>query len=177
MKWLDSLIPKPDGNEEERGFVSVPADKDDSLNAGVAPTKQEVIDSTCYYTCSRMCYGIKDQAGICCTIGARDYIIGPIDDADRFLADLCKKLGKNIRFEDVFIEYEEGSKMFPDKSCWQVKENYPAMRVLPDQERGYPCQLLSLDMKCTVHSIKPKVCKEYLCDYLKGVVKYLDDTL
>lgn len=178
MKWLDSLRQKTDGGgDQERGFIRIPPERDDSLDAGEAPTKQEIINSTCYYTCSRMCYGVKNQAGICCTIGERDYIIGPITDPERFLADLSKKLGQNIKHDDVFIEYEEGHKMFPDKTCWQEKKNYPAMRVIPDKERGYPCQLLSLDMKCMVHSIKPKVCKEYLCDYLKGVVNYLDETL
>lgn len=178
MNWLSSLRKKADGNDaEERGFVLVPEDKDESISAGEAPTKQQVIDSACYYTCSRMCYGIKDQAGICCTIGERDYIIGPINDTQRFLADLSKKLGKEIQFEDVFMEYEEGSKMFPQKKCWQEPKNYPCMRVLPDESRGFPCQLLSLDMKCTVHSIKPEVCRTYLCDYLTEVVEYLDKTL
>jgi len=177
MNWLSSLKKKSEGDDDERGFVSVPPDKDESITAGTPPTKQDVIDSTCYYTCSRMCYGIKDQSGICCTIGARDYIIGPINDTGRFLADLSKKLGKKIEFADVFMEYEEGSALFPDKKCWQEPDNYPCMRVLPDEERGFPCQLLSLDMKCTVHSIKPEVCRTYLCDYLKNVVNYLDETL
>jgi hypothetical protein len=177
MNWLSSLRKMADGNEEERGFLRVPEDKDESISAGEAPTKQDVIDATCYYTCSRMCYGTRGQSGICCTLGERDYIIGPITDTERFLADLSKKLGETVKFADVFMEYEEGSKMFPDRKCWQEPKNYPCMRVVNDPSRGYPCQLLSLDMKCTVHSIKPKVCRDYLCDYLQNVVTFLDDTL
>jgi hypothetical protein len=176
MKWLDSLRQKPDG-EQERGFVRIPEDKDDSLKAGEAPTKEEIISSTCYYTCSRKCFGTLGQSGICCTIGERDYIIGPITDTERFLTDLSAKLGEKIKFEDVFVEYEEGHKMFPEKSCWQERKNYPAMRVIPDKGRGFPCQLLSLDMKCMVHSIKPEVCAEYLCDYLKETVSDLEKRL
>lgn len=175
MKWLDAL--RQNGGEQERGFVRIPPDKDDSVNSGEAPFKEEVIASACYYTCSRMCYGQKDQAAQCCSIGSRDFIIGPITDTERFLADLSKKLGREIKFEDVFIDYEEGSKMFPEKSCWQVPTNYPCMRVMPDEERGFPCQMLSLDAKCMVYSIRPDTCKDYLCDYLKGVVNYLEKTL
>ncbi|MDZ4838276.1 MAG: hypothetical protein SGJ27_31215 [Candidatus Melainabacteria bacterium] len=177
MKWLDTLRQKPGDDNQERGFIRIPEDKDDSLKAGESPTKQEVIDSACYYTCTRMCYGVKDQAGGCCMIGDRDFIIGPISDTARFIEDLSKKLGEKIKFEDVFIEYDEGHKMFPDKSCWQNPKNFPAMRVLPDESRGFPCQMLSLDSKCMVHSIKPEVCNTYLCDYLKGVVGYLEDKL
>lgn len=178
MNWLSSLKKMAEGeSEQEHGFVRIPEDKDESLAAGEAPTKEEVIGSACYYTCSRICYGIKGQAGICCTIGERDYIIGPITDTERFLKDLSDKLGEDVKFEDVFMEYEEGSKMFPDKNHWQNPKNYPCMRVLPDKDRGYPCQLLSLDMKCTVHSIKPDVCRTYLCDYLKNIVNFLDETL
>ncbi len=171
------LFGKKDVPEDERGFIRVPEDKDDSLSAGEPPTKEEVIDSTCYYVCSKVCYGVRTQAGICCTIGKRDYIIGPITDTERFLEDLSKKLGYEVDFRDVFIEYEEGSKMFPDKDTWQEKNNYPCMRVVPDEQRGFPCQLLSADMKCTVHSIKPEVCREYLCDYLKDIVSTLDRCL
>lgn len=165
---------KPEG---ERGFIRVPPDKDDSLLSGEPPTKEDVISSTCYYTCSKVCYGIRGQSGICCTIGKRDYIIGPITDTERFLRDLSAKLGYEVDFDDVFIEFEEGSKLFPDKPTWQEPNNFPCMRVIPDEVRGHPCQFLSDDMKCTVHLIKPEVCKNYLCDYLKDIVETLDRCL
>lgn len=157
--------------------VKISAAQDDSIGAGSPPTKQEMIDTTCFYTCMSVCYGVKGQAGICCTIGERDYIIGPMTDPDRFLKDLREKLGEPVKYKDVFIDYEEGSKMFPDKPMWQQKKNYPAMRVLPDADLGYPCQFWSKEKLCMVHSIKPEVCRTYLCDYLQKTVDFLEETL
>ncbi|MBX3073980.1 hypothetical protein KF913_08635 [Candidatus Obscuribacterales bacterium] len=176
MNWLSSLKKLAEGKDDP-GFVRIPEDKDESISAGESPTKQQVIDSTCHYTCTRMCYGYKDKSSQCCCIGDRDFIIGPISDTERFLAALSEKLGEEIKYEDVFIDYEEGRKIFPDKSCWQNPDNFPCMRIVPDQGRGYPCQFLSLDGKCSVHSIKPETCRIYLCDYLKNIVNFLDQTL
>ncbi|MBP7860237.1 hypothetical protein KA183_01035 [bacterium] len=141
-----------------------------------APTKDEMVNNLIHYTCSRVCYGIKDQAGICCTIGERDWIIGPITDADRFLKDVSKKLGREFTFNEIFYSYEEGHKIFPERSTWQDPNNYPALRVVLDG-KAYPCQFLSDDKKCTMQDIKPKICSDYLCDYLKASIAKLEERL
>ncbi len=141
------------------------------------PSKQEIINDVIHYTCTRMCFGTKDQAGICCTVGDRDWIIGPITDPDRFLKDVCKKFGRDFTFDEVFISYEEGSKLFPLKTTWQNPDHYPALRIVLDEKRVYPCQFLSEDNKCSVHEIKPDICSAYLCDYLKETVNKLQEKL
>lgn len=180
MNWISSMFNKDEESEEVKhdlGDLEVPDEINEAKSAGEPPPKEEIIDSTCHYVCSKVCYGVRGQAGICCCIADRDYIIGPITDPKRFLRDLSNKLGKRIEFDEVFIKFEEGRKMFPDKKCWQDKRNYPAMRVIQDDKKLFPCQFLSEDMKCKVHSIKPKVCREYLCDYLKNIVNTLEESL
>ena len=155
------------------GFLK---DKLKGKSSGEAPTKEEMVNNLIHYTCSRVCYGVKDQAGICCTIGERDWIIGPITDADRFLKDVSKKLGREFTFDEIFYSYEEGHKIFPERSTWQNPNNYPALRVVLDG-KVFPCQFLSEDRKCTMQDIKPQICSDYLCDYLKESIAKLQERL
>lgn len=135
-----------------------------------APTEKELKGQIIYYTCLRNCYGKKGNAGACCTVSDRDWIIGPITDPQEFLTRLEKHFGHPYRYKEVFVDYEEGRKLFPDKTTWQEKKNYPAMRVLMDQEGLHPCPFLSEKRECTIQSIKPKICGDYLCDHLKTVL-------
>lgn len=134
-----------------------------------SPTKAEIRDSVIYYTCQRRCYGVTGQAGICCTLGNRDWIMGPITDAKEFLARLNLRFGKKYKYDAVFIEYEEGRRLFPERACWQNPDHFPALRVVMDAEEGYPCQFLE-NHQCTIQDIKPKICADYLCDHLKHVI-------
>ena len=68
--------------------------------------------------CSYKCWGIDNYDGSCCSIENRDFIIGPHPDADIFIENLSIKLDREIKKEEVFIEYDEGKKMFPDKKFW-----------------------------------------------------------
>ncbi len=95
--------------------------------------------------------------------------MGPITDAKEFLARLNARFGKKYKYDDVFVEYEEGRRLFPDRSCWQNRAHFPALRVVMDSEEGYPCQFLQND-QCTIQDIKPKICSDYLCDHLKQVL-------
>lgn len=135
------------------------------------PTEKELRNQIIHYTCLRNCYGIKGQAGACCTIRDRDWIIGPITDPKDFLARLKQEFGKPFRYSEIFIEYEEGHKLFPSKSTWQNPSHYPAIRVLLDPEEVYPCPFLGKGNECTIQAIKPDICSAYLCDHLKGVLK------
>ena len=109
------------------------------------------------------CQGLKGNNGDCCHIRDKDWIIGKVKDDKELLARVQKEHDKNLTWNDLFIDYEEGSKMFPDKHDWQNKDLYPAMRVSPELE-GSPC--VFFDNGCKIHEIKSDVCKEYKCEWL-----------
>jgi len=116
--------------------------------------------------CSNKCFGIDGYDGSCCSVENRDYIIGKITDTAEFLERLQSRLGRKINYEDVFIDFEAGKQIFPDKESWQNPENYPALRVNFNDPK-LPCIFYNTSLKfCTVHEIRPQTCKDYFCDYL-----------
>lgn len=117
--------------------------------------------------CSNNCFGIPNHHGSCCTVEDRNYIIGPHHDAHDFIDRLSNKLGREIEYRDIFIDYEEGSKLFPDKSCWQDPNAYPALRVDFFNPR-LPCIFYNTKIRaCSVYDIRPLTCQEYECEYLR----------
>ena len=150
----------------------VPARSHKPNDAGSNPapaTKFKIMSTNCNI-CSEKCFGKDGYDGSCCTIEARDYIIGPHKDANQFIQSLSLKLGRAISYESVFIDYEEGKNLFPNKSAWQNPESYPAFRVDLNNPRK-PCIFYNTAIKsCTMYDIRPKTCREYQCDYLKSHV-------
>lgn len=123
--------------------------------------------------CSNKCFGIEGHSGSCCSLEGRDYIIGPIRDSNEFIERLNNYLGREIKWDEVFLNYETGSQMFPERSSWQNPKNYPAMRVNFNHQK-LPCIFYNTQLKfCTVHSIRPQTCQDYFCDFLKGEIKFL----
>jgi len=125
-------------------------------------------------TCSRECFGIKNYDGSCCSVESRDYIIGPIsrEEQRRFLHDINDTYDETKTLDDVFIEYEEGSNLFPEKSNWQSPQNFPALRVTDSEKKS--CTFYNeLNKKCDVHAIRPSVCANYCCDHLTGILDKL----
>jgi len=122
--------------------------------------------------CQKKCLGWEGNHGGCCTVHDRDYIIGPINDSHDFLARLKNKYpGIELEWKDVFITYEEGSKMFPEKPTWQDPKNFPCLR-LDVNIPLMPCMFYNLVMKCcTVYDIRPTTCRTFLCEYLKNLPK------
>lgn len=121
--------------------------------------------------CSNKCFGFDGNHGGCCTLDERDYIIGPHYDTKEFLGRLSERFGREIKHNDVFVDYEEGHKMFPNKSTWQARSSFPALRIDLDQPT-LPCTFYNTKIKaCTVHSIRPNTCRDYECDYLKEHAK------
>lgn len=129
----------------------------------------EIRERLISYTCQRNCCGVAEQSGACCTLGDKDWILGPIEDTAEVLKRLEERLGKPVSFAEVFIEYEEGRALFPDKSSWQNPAHYPAMRVVPHVIARYSCAFLK-DGKCSIHDIKPRLCASFLCEYVQKVV-------
>ena len=120
--------------------------------------------------CSNKCYGMPGHHGSCCTLEDRDFIIGPHPDAEEFITRLSDKLGREIDYREVFVDYEEGKSLFPNKSTWQNPNSYPAFRVDLNNPRK-PCIFYNTTIKsCTMYDIRPKTCMEYQCDYLKSHV-------
>ena len=113
--------------------------------------------------CMEQCQGVKGNNGDCCHIRDKDWIIGPVKDDKELLTRVQKEHDKDLTWSDLFIDYEEGSKMFSDKPLWQDKEQYPTMRVNPELE-GSPC--VFFDNGCKIHEIKSDVCKNYKCQWL-----------
>jgi len=81
-----------------------------------SPNEKEINDLVTHYTCTRNCYGKKGNAGACCTVADRDFIIGPITDTREFLKRLSEADGLKHTFAEVFIEYPEGSKLHMAKA-------------------------------------------------------------
>ena len=121
--------------------------------------------------CQKKCLGFDGNHGGCCTVGDRDFIIGPIHDSHEFLERLKQKYpGTELNWDDVFIGYEEGSKLFPNKSHWQNPSNYPCLRVNKDTN-VLPCVFYNTAIKCcTVYDIRPQTCKSFFCEYLRNML-------
>jgi Fe-S-cluster containining protein len=125
------------------------------------------------YTCSKRCMGHPGNNGGCCTLDDRDWIIGPVLDEKAFLADLSRTLGRPVKREEALIDYEEGRRLFPERSMWQVRAHYPAMRVRADLPRN-PCVYYEVATgACGVHAIRPALCRDYQCDHLKHVTSFI----
>ena len=124
------------------------------------------------YTCTTNCYGQRSNSAGCCKISDRDFIIGPIGDAKEFVQRYNTKNNTKLKYNDIFIEHKEGSKLFPDKEAWQNPAYYPALR-LKMTEPDLPCQFLTESQQCGVYEIRPQTCRKYLCDHLKKVLELL----
>jgi Fe-S-cluster containining protein len=121
--------------------------------------------------CSHKCWGVDNYNGSCCCIEQRDWIIGPHADTDEFVKNLSEKFQREIKKEEVFIEYEEGKRIFPNKSNWQNPKNYPAIRLDLDNVRK-PCVFYNVFLKCcSVHEIRPITCSSYKCEFLVNIDK------
>lgn len=124
--------------------------------------------------CSNKCFGIDGYDGSCCTIEDRDWTMGPIHDSHEFIKNLSEKLGEEIKHEDIFIEYEEGKNLFPEKKTWQSPFAYPSFRIQLDNKR-LPCIFYDINEKqCTVYDIRPETCRKYECNYY-SVIKSINE--
>ena len=117
--------------------------------------------------CRENCLGHAGNHGGCCQVDDRDYIIGPINDSEQFLERLRKKFpGIDIQWRDLFLTWEEGSKLFPNKPVYQDPKHYPALRLDMAHKR-LPCIFYNSTLKCcSVYEIRPDTCKKFFCPYL-----------
>ena len=119
--------------------------------------------------CSKKCLGNDGYDGSCCTLEQRDWIIGPLteDQVEKLLFDLRVMLNRKVERNEVVIDYEEGCNLFPTRSVWQNKNNFPCMRVNLLEHR-LPCVFYNTDSrKCNIYNNRSRMCREYACGYLK----------
>ena len=117
--------------------------------------------------CSNKCWGSPGYHGSCCSIEDRDFIIGPHPDSDEFLKRLSEKFGREFEFEEIFYSHNEGKNVFLDKQTWQNPSSYPALKINFLNPKK-PCIFYNSHLKaCSIYDIRPKTCKDYMCDYLK----------
>lgn len=134
------------------------------------PTRGVLAGLLTEHTCTRNCFGIRGQAASCCKLGARDFIQGPVRDAAEVLRRLSARFGRAVQFKELFVEFEEGSSLFADRPRWQQPENFPALRPLADEARGFPCQFLTSDGRCGIYEDRPQMCANYRCQHLASVL-------
>jgi len=140
----------------------------------MATAREELRLQVIEYTCSQNCMGFRGNAGGCCTLDDRDFIPGPVRDADAFLARLGHHLGREVPHEEVFIDFDEGRALFPERPSWQEPANYPALRVRPDVE-WIPCRFYDKTaLACSVYDIRPAMCRDFHCEHLAGVITLLN---
>ena len=125
------------------------------------------------YTCEQNCMGFRGNAGGCCTLGPRDFIIGPVPDIDELLVRLSELWGRPVTRSEIAVEYDEGRALFPDRPTWQEPAHYPALRVITDHPR-VPCRFYDLEQaRCRIHEARPSLCRRYECDFLKTTLARL----
>jgi len=117
--------------------------------------------------CSHKCRGYDNNHGDCCNANNGEWILGPHQPND--ISEFLSKLGNEVKYEDVFIDYEEGHKLFSNHS-WQRPEAYPALRVNINSEKKFCMFYNEIERKCSVYDIRPKVCQNYFCKYLKDIL-------
>lgn len=132
-----------------------------------------LIDAVTAHTCAHKCFGIRGYSASCCMLEQRNFIQGPVDDVAETLARLSARFGRTVTFDEVFVEFEEGASLFPDRPRWQQPESYPALRPVMNAERGYPCQFLTEAKTCGIYEDRPDMCRRYRCDHLKHVLDTL----
>jgi len=117
--------------------------------------------------CSNKCFGQDNYHGSCCRLEERDFIIGPITDPQGFLQRLSQHFNRSILYKDIFIDYEEGKKLFPNRTNWQNPQSYPALRVNLNT-KDLSCIFYNNTIRaCSVYTIRPAICRTFFCDYLK----------
>lgn len=134
------------------------------------PPRRQLIEIVALHTCTRNCYGVDGKAAGCCKLETRDFIQGPVRDADEVLVRLSQRFGRTLSFDEVFITFEEGSALFPDRSSWQNPRSYPAIRPLMDASAGYRCPFLDESDMCGVYEDRPQICRDYRCEHLTNVL-------
>ena len=113
--------------------------------------------------CSKSCSGIEGAHGECCNTKNKNMIIGPVTDPNDVIERLQKKF-PGITYADVFIDFEEGKTLYPEKSYAQDEHHYPAYRTADDGR----C-IFYKNKGCSIQQEKSIICKQSVCNYLRKI--------
>jgi Fe-S-cluster containining protein len=134
-------------------------------------------DEVAYNTCLGNCCGVEGLKAGCCQMDPDDmeHVLGPLDE--EWIEDIVKWLrrkGIAASRADVVIDWEEGKiigeKFFNGerKAVFLAKESYPILRFQVFGPR-FACKFLNpTNGKCTIYEKRPKMCRGYLCQYVKA---------
>lgn len=112
--------------------------------------------------CGTSCGGVEGAHGECCNVKGKDWVIGPIEDTEKVL-----KKFSDLTYDDIFMNFEEGSKRFPDSEGHQDPTAYPAMRIAQNGR----C-IFYKNKKCSIYDKRPSLCFSFYCAYLKNSVPF-----
>jgi Fe-S-cluster containining protein len=113
--------------------------------------------------------GFANNKGGCCTLGPRDYIIGPVQDVEGLVRRLSQRWGRPVARQEAVIDFEEGRQLFPERSTWQNPAFFPALRI--SKTESNPCRFYDWDRGCTIHEMRPSLCRTYECDWLRETLE------
>ncbi len=143
--------------------------------------RRHFTDKVAYEVCLGSCCGVEGLKAGCCFIDLDDpeHVLGPLvtkdGKEDPWIMDTVRKLsrnGQNITRADIVIDYEEGKiigeKFFNGHPVFASKTSYPMMRFQVIGPR-FACKFLNpVTKKCTIYTIRPDMCRNYLCNYVKS---------
>lgn len=116
--------------------------------------------------CSSSCGGVEGAHGECCNVSGKNWILGRVDDWEEVLFKLQAKY-PNIKYEDAFMDFEEGRTLFPHLEIYQNPESYPIFRI---KENGR-CTFYE-GTSCTIYNERSSMCFKYYCAYLKNLAPF-----
>ena len=136
-------------------------------------------DQQAHDTCLGNCCGVPGLKAGCCHLDPADleHVLGPIKKPldEHWIRDILKWFNAKgiwLKREDVVVDFEEGQVMgrtlFGDHEVFKSRESYPMLRVQVVGPR-YACKFLSPETgRCTIYGQRPKMCRDYYCEYIKG---------
>jgi len=134
-------------------------------------------DEVAYKTCLGNCCGVEGLKAGCCQMDPDDmeHVLGPLDEGwIKATVEWLRKKGITATRSDVVIDFEEGKvigeRFFNGdrKAVFLSEESYPILRFQVIGPR-FACKFLNPDNgKCTIYEQRPKMCRGYLCQYVKA---------
>lgn len=126
-------------------------------------------------TCVGSCCGHEGLKAGCCQLDPDDleHVLGPVDE--EWIKKAIKWFrgkGINVTRHDLVIDYEEGKLIgrtfFNDHDIFKQPDSYPILRIQANGIR-FACKFLNVENgMCTIYEQRPKMCRDYLCEYVKS---------
>jgi len=124
-------------------------------------------------TCLSNCCGTPGVRNACCLLDPDDleHVLGPVDEPwiKKMIAWFNKK-GIHATRSDIVIDYEEGKLLgeahFHGHKVFNDPKSYPILRIQAYGQR-FACKFMSVHSgKCTIYSVRSKMCSGYYCSYI-----------